>query len=180
MEKAAEQIIAAQKANLDAFEGAATKAFSGVEKLVELNMAASKAAMGESFGYVNALLTAKTPQEFMTVQTGFFQPMAEKSASYFQHVQSIATEGSADLVKQMEANMAEVQKSIGASMEQLAKGAPAGSEAAVAAFQTAFSNGQKAVEQTQAAIKKATAAAQANFAAATKQATDMAKKAAKA
>lgn len=179
MNNAADKIIAANKANLEALEGAATKAFAGVEKLVELNLAASKAALGESFGYAQAVMAVKTPQEFMTVQTGFFQPMAEKSAAYFQHVQSIATEGSAEFVKQFEANLAEAQKAVGVSMEQLVKNAPAGSEAAVAAFQSAVSNGQKAVEQTQAAIKKATAQAQANFAAASKQATDLAKKAAK-
>jgi phasin family protein len=179
MNNAADKIISANKANLEALEGAATKAFAGVEKLVELNLAASKAALGESFGYAQAVMAVKTPQEFMTVQTGFFQPMAEKSAAYFQHVQSIATEGSAEFVKQFEANLAEAQKAVGVSMEQLVKNAPAGSEAAVAAFQSAVSNGQKAVEQTQAAIKKATAQAQANFAAASKQATDLAKKAAK-
>jgi hypothetical protein len=94
-------------------------------------------------------------------------------------VQSIATEGSAEFTQQVEAKMAEAQKAIAASMDQMVKNAPAGSEAAVAAFQSAMSNGQKAVEQTQAAIKKATATAQANFAAASEQATDMVKKAAK-
>lgn len=175
----AEQIIAAQKANLQAFEGATTKAFAGLEKLVELNLAASKAALGESFGYAQALIAAKTPQEFLTVQTGFFQPMAEKSAAYFQHVQTIASEGSAEFVKQVEAGIADAQKSFGATVDELVKNAPAGSEAAVAAFKSALSNSQKAVEQTQTAIKKATAQAQANFAAASKQATDLAKKVAK-
>jgi phasin family protein len=179
MNNPAEQFAATNKANLEALEGATKKAYAGVEKLVDLNMAASKAALGESFSYAQAVLSVKTPQEFMTLQTGFFQPMAEKSAAYFQHVQSIATEGSAEFVKQVEANMADAQKAIGASVDQLVKNAPAGSETAVAAFQSALSNGQKAVEQTQAAIKKATAAAQANFAAASKQATDLAKKAAK-
>jgi phasin family protein len=179
MNNPAEQIIAANKANLDALEGAATKAFAGVEKLVELNLAATKAALGESFVYAQAVMSAKTPQEFLTVQTGLFQPMAEKSAAYFQHVQSIANEGNAEFVKQIEASLADAQKAVGASVDQLVKSAPAGSEAAVAAFQSAVSQSQKAVEQTQAAIKKATAQAQANFAAASKQATDLAKKAAK-
>ena len=179
MNNPAEQILAAQQANLQAFESAIGKAFGSVEKLVELNMAASKAAVGESFSHAKAVLAVKTPQEFMSLQTAFFQPMAEKSTAYFQHVQSIATEGSADFTKQFEATVADAQKAFGASMEQLSKNAPAGSEAAVAAFQSAVTQGQKAVEQTQAAIKKATAQAQANFAAASKQTTDMVKKASK-
>jgi hypothetical protein len=109
----------------------------------------------------------------MTLEAAFFQPLAEKSTAYFQHVQAIATEGSADFTKQFEANMADAQKAIGASVDQLVKNAPAGSEAAVAAFQNALSQGQKAVETAQATIKKASATAQANFAVATKQTSDM-------
>jgi phasin family protein len=179
MSTPAEQFLAANKANFDAFESAVSKTFAGVEKLVELNLTASKAAMGESFSHAKAVLSVKSPQEFMSLQAAFFQPMAEKSAAYFQHVQNIATEGSADLGKQFEATLADAQKAFGASLEQLSKNAPAGSEAAVAAFQNAVAQGQKAVEQTQAAIKKATAQAQANFAAASKQATDLAKKVSK-
>ncbi len=179
MNNPAEQIIAANKANLEALEGAAKKAFAGAEKLVDLNMTASKAALGESLNHAKAVMSVKTPQEFMSLQTAFFQPLAEKSAAYFQHVQAIATEGSADFTKQIEANMAEAQKAFTASMDQMVKNAPAGSEAAVAAFQSALSQGQKAVETAQATIKKASATAQANFVAASKQTTDLVKKASK-
>jgi phasin family protein len=180
MNNPAEQFSAASKANIEAFQGSVNQAYAGVEKLVELNMAATKAALGESFGHLQAVLGAKTPQELMTVQAGYFKPMAQKSAAYLQHVQNIATESNADFTQQVEAKMAEAQKAFGDTVEKLAKNAPAGSEAAVAAFQNALASSQKATESAQAAIKKATATAQANFAAASKQATDMAKKAAKA
>lgn len=179
MNNPAENIIAANKAQLDALQGAANKAFAGMEKLVELNMAASKAALGESFGFAHSMLAVKSPQEFMSLQAGFFQPMAEKSTAYFQHVQSIATEGSAEFVKHLETQLADAQKAIESSVDQMVKNAPAGTEAAVAAFQTAVSNTQKAVESAQATIKKASATAQANFAAASKQAADLGKKASK-
>lgn len=179
MNPAAEQFVAAQKTQLNALEAATTQAMTRVEKLFELNLATSKAALGDSFGLAQAVLAVKTPQELMSLQTGFFQPLAEKSAAYLQQVQSIATEGNAEFVRQFEAGLAEAQKAVNSSVEQMVKSAPAGTEAAAAAFQAALSNGQKAVEQTQAAIKKATAQAQANFAAVSKQATDLAKKAAK-
>ena len=40
-----EQILAANKANLETLVGLTTKAFSGVEELIELNLAAAKSAM---------------------------------------------------------------------------------------------------------------------------------------
>ena len=179
MNNPAEQFMAANKANMEAFESAVAKAVAGTEKLVELNMAASKAAISESFSNAKAVMSAKTPQELMSLQSDLLKPLAEKTTAYFQSVQSIATEGSADITKQMEAKMVEAQKAFGASVDQLVKSAPAGSESAVAAFQSALSNSQKAIESAQATIKKATEAAQANFAVVAKQATDVAKKAAK-
>ena len=44
----AEQLLAAQKANVETLFGLTTKAFEGVEKLVELNVTASKAALAEA------------------------------------------------------------------------------------------------------------------------------------
>ena len=40
-----EQIVASHKANVETLFGLTAKAFEGVEKLVELNMAAAKAAL---------------------------------------------------------------------------------------------------------------------------------------
>ncbi len=42
-----EQILAANKANLETLVGLTTKAFSGVEELIELNLAAAKTAMSD-------------------------------------------------------------------------------------------------------------------------------------
>ncbi len=170
MNNPAEQIMAASKANMEALEGAVNKAIVGTEKLVELNMAVSKDAISESISHAKAAMEAKSPQELMSLQTEMLKPLAEKTTAYFQSVQSMATEGSADVTKQIEAKMAEAQKAFGESVEQLVKSAPTGSESAVAAFQAALSNSQKAMESAQAAFKQATETAQANFAAAAKKA----------
>ena len=47
----ADQILATHKANFDILFGLTTKAFEGVEKLVELNVTASKAALAEVAGH---------------------------------------------------------------------------------------------------------------------------------
>ena len=44
----AEQILASHKANIETLFGLTTKAFEGVEKLVELNVTASRAALTEA------------------------------------------------------------------------------------------------------------------------------------
>ena len=176
MNNPAQQIAAAAQSNLAAVQAASEVAVASMEKLVGLNMTAAKSALGESFAHTKAVMAVKTPQEFMSLQAAFFKPMLEKSAAYAQQVQSIATEGGESMGQQIEAQVASAQKSVGAAVEQMLQNAPAGSEAAVAAFKSAMSQGQQVVTTAQDTLKKASATAKANVAAASKQATDLAKK----
>ncbi|WP_309683622.1 phasin family protein [Polaromonas sp.] len=179
MNNTAEQFIATNQANLQTLEGLTTQAFAGVEKLVELNMQASKALLGESFSHMQAVLGAKNPQEFLALQSASLKPLAEKSAAFFQHIQAIASGSSAEFTKTVEAKTAEAQNAFSDAVENLAKHAPAGSESAVAAFKSALTAGQSAVESAQTSAKKAVEAAQSNFTAAATQAVDAVKKATK-
>ena len=177
MKNTAEQFTATNKANLQALQGFTTQAFSGLEKLVELNMAASKAVLEESFAHTQAVLGAKDPKEVLALQSGLLKPLADKSAAYAQHVQAILTGSTADFTKAVEAKTAEAQKAFDGVLENLTKNAPAGSETAVAAFKSALTAGQNAIETAQAQAKKAVETAQATFTAAATQAADAVKKA---
>jgi phasin family protein len=77
----AEQIAAAQKANITTLFGLTTKAFEGMEKLIELNVQASKAAMAETADNVQAIMGAKDAQELLALQAALVQPLAEKTAA---------------------------------------------------------------------------------------------------
>ncbi|WP_394755698.1 phasin family protein [Rhodoferax sp.] len=179
MQNIIEQISATNKANLLALEGFTTQAFAGVEKLLALNLVASKAMLSESFNHAKATLGAKDAQELIVLQASLVKPLADKSAAYAQHVQAIVTDSSAELTKALEAKTAQAQKAFGDVVENLAQNAPAGTETAVAAFKSALTAGQSAVESAQASAKKAVEVAQTNFTAATKQAADAVKKVAK-
>ena len=48
-----DQVMASHKANFETLLGLTNKAFEGVEKIVELNMTASKAAMAEAGDHAN-------------------------------------------------------------------------------------------------------------------------------
>ena len=180
MNNIAEQFNAAHKSNLQTFEGLSTQAFAGIQKLVDLNMTASKALMDESFSHAQAVMEAKDPQEFLALQASSFKPMAEKSAAFFQHVQTIATDSTAEFSKAVEAKTAEAQKAFNGAIETLVKSAPAGTESAVAAFKSALTAGQSAVETAQTSAKKAVEVAQSNFTAVATQAADAVKKVSKA
>lgn len=170
-----EQVLASQKATLDTLFGLTGKAFEGVEKLVELNVTASKAALAEVAGSTQALLNVKDPQELLALQAAVFQPLAEKSAAYSRHVYDIATGTSAEFSRTFEEQAAEAQRKFLAVVDSASKNAPAGSETAVAVLKSAIAAGTNAMESVQKAVKQASEVAEANFNAVANQAVTAAK-----
>jgi phasin family protein len=170
----ADQITAANKTNLDAFTGLSAKAFSGFEKLVELNLAATKAVLTESFSHAQSLLAAKDLQQALALQTGLVGPTAEKAAAYSRHVYGITIETSAEFTKALEGKAAENQKVITQAFDSLVKSAPAGTESAVAVLKSALASSQTAIEAAQSTAKKAMALAESNVTAVTEHALNAA------
>ena len=171
----AEQVLASQKAAVETLFGLTTRAFEGVEKLVELNVAASKTALAEAAGTTQAVMGVKDAQELLALQASLFQPLAEKTAAYSRHLYDIATGTGAEFGRTFEAQAAEVQKKFLAVVDNAAKNAPAGSETAVAVFKSAVAAGNNALESVQKAVKQATEVAEANFNAVANQAVNAAK-----
>jgi phasin family protein len=171
----AEQVLASQKASVETLFGLTTKAFEGVEKLVELNLTASKAALAEAADTTQAILGVKDAQELLALQASLFQPLAEKTAAYSRHLYDIASGTGAEFGKAFEAQTAEAQKKFLAVVDNAAKNAPAGSETAVAVFKSAVAAGNNALESVQKAVKQASDVAEANFNAVASQAVNAAK-----
>lgn len=171
----AEQILASHKANIETLFGLTTKAFEGVEKLVELNVTASRAALSEAANHTQAVLGVKDAQELLALQAGLFQPLAEKTAAYSRHLYDIASGTGAEFGKAFEAQATDAQKKFLAVVDNAAKNAPAGSETAVAVFKSAISAGNNALESVQKAVKQATEVAEANFNAVANTAVNAAK-----
>ena len=170
----ADQITATNQANVEALKSLSTKAYAGFEKFVELNLAASKALMSESFAHTQAVLGAKDAKQLMELQAGAAQPMADKSASYGRHVSAIATETGAEFTKAVEGKLAEAQQAFAQAMDTLTKNAPAGTESAVAVLKNALTTSQTAIESAHASAKKAMEAAETQFTAAAEQAVSAA------
>ena len=174
-----EQIAATNKANLDNLFGLSNKAFAGVEKMVELNLTAGRAALAESAAHAKAVMAAKDAQELVALQTSFIQPLAEKSAAYSRHIYDIAQGTSAELTKGFEGKAAEGQQAVQSYIESALKNAPAGSEQAVAFFKQAVTASNTAVESVQKAVKQATDLAESQIQTVTETAVKASKSVAK-
>jgi phasin family protein len=158
-----EQIMASHKANVEAMFGLTNSAFAGVEKLVELNVTATKAALTEASDNAQAVLSVKDAQGLLALQAAMFQPLAEKTAAYSRHLYDIASGTSSEFSKAFEGKTAEAQKAFAGLVDSAAKNAPAGSETAVAVMKSAVAAASNAYESVQKAVKQATDMAEANF-----------------
>nr|prf GA24 protein [Cupriavidus necator] len=158
-----EQVAAAQKANLETLFGLTTKAFEGVEKLVELNLQVVKTSFAEGVDNAKKALSAKDAQELLAIQAAAVQPVAEKTLAYTRHLYEIASETQSEFTKVAEAQLAEGSKNVQALVENLAKNAPAGSESTVAIVKSAISAANNAYESVQKATKQAVEIAETNF-----------------
>ncbi|WP_179402432.1 phasin family protein [Burkholderia guangdongensis] len=166
-----EQIAAAHKANLESLFSLTTKAFEGVEKLVELNLQVVKSTLAESQENAQRLLSVKDAQELLALQASLTQPIAEKAMSYGRHVYEIASSTQAEFAKVAEAFYADQQSKVQALVDNVAKNAPAGSETAVAALKSALNAANTTYETVQKATKQAIEIAETNFNAAAAVAT---------
>ncbi|WP_424195266.1 phasin family protein [Ampullimonas aquatilis] len=161
-----EQLAAAHKANLETFFGLTHKAFEGVEKLVELNLAVVKETIAESKDKADALLSVKDVQELLSLQANLVQPLTEKLAAYSRHVYDITASAQSEFTKVAEATIADSSKKVSALVDSASKNAPAGSETAVAVVKSAIAAANNAYDSINKAAKQAVEAAEANFAAA--------------
>ena len=166
-----EQFSNATKANLESqfaiFSTLTSKAFEGVEKLVELNLQVAKTALGEAADNTRAAMAVKDVQELFALQASLLQPVAEKMAAYGRHLYDIASSTNAEVVKVAEDTTADAQQKFLAVVDNAVKNAPAGTENAVALVKSAVAAANNAYETVNKAAKQAAEVAEANLQAVT-------------
>ncbi|MFL6656489.1 MAG: TIGR01841 family phasin [Massilia sp.] len=168
-----EQFSNATKANFESqfaiFSSLTSKAFEGMEKLVELNLTAAKASLEESSITTRQLLAAKDPQEFFSLTAAQAQPTAEKALSYGRQVAAISAGTQAEFTKAAEAQIAETSRKVVSLVDEVTKNAPAGSENVVAAIKATIGNANAGYEQLTKTAKQAVEAIETNVNAAVSQ-----------
>ena len=166
-----EQISTVQKAQFETLFALTSKAFEGIEKLIELNLQAVKSTLAESQENAQRALLVKDAQELLALQASLAQPVAEKALSYGRHVYEIASAAQAEFARVAEAQYEEQNRKVGSLVENVAKNAPVGSETAVAVIKSAITAANTAYETVHKAAKQAVEIADGNFNAATAAAT---------
>ncbi|MGN6389424.1 MAG: TIGR01841 family phasin [Burkholderiaceae bacterium] len=140
------------------------KAFEGVQKLIDLNVTAARSTLDESTATMRQLMSAKDPQEFLSMSSAQAQPTIEKALSYGRHLASIASSTQAELARTTEEQITTANRRFVDLMEQATQNAPAGSENVLAMVRSAIGNANAGYEQFSRTSRQAADAMQANVA----------------
>jgi phasin family protein len=174
-----EQLIALNKANLEAAMKFAGVAIEGAERMMELQLKATKAAFADSFEGAKALAAVKDFQQLAALKDNMAQPSLEKATAYVKSMYDCATETQAEFGKLVEGQVAEFNKEVVAGLDKLVKTAPAGSEVGIAAIKSGIAAVNSAYDNLSKVAKQFAQATQSNLEAAATQATASVKKATK-
>ena len=174
-----EQIIAMNKANLEATMRFAGVAIEGAERMIDLQMKAAKSAFADSIQSAKALAAVKDFQELAALKDTLAQPSMEKASAYAKSVYDLTSETQAEISKLVEAQVSDFNKEVVAGLDKMVKTAPAGSEVGVAAIKSAIAAVNSSYDNLTKVAKQFAQSSQANIEAATTKATASVKKSSK-
>lgn len=175
-----EQLIAMNKANLEATMRFAGVAIQGAERMMDLQLKAAKAAFADSFEGAKALAAVKDFQQLAALKDTLAQPSMEKATAYAKSIYDVANVTQVEFSKLVEAQVADFNKEVITGLDKLVKNAPAGSEVGIAAVKSGIAAVNSAYDNLSKVAKQLAQAAQSNLEATAAQATASVKKAKKA
>lgn len=158
-----EQIAAAQKTNLDAVYRLANNVVAGIERLAELNLKTIRSTLAETQENALKACSAKEPQDWLTLQTAFAAPTAEKVQSYGRQLFEIVSATQAEFTQLAQTQYEAYNRRAQTLVEEVAKSAPAGSEAAIAAWKSAVAATSTLVETLQKTSQQAVQVAESSL-----------------
>jgi phasin family protein len=149
-----EQFSVAQRALMSTAQQVGVKTLEGFNKLIELNLAATKSVMNETAESWQSLLQTKDFVKFSEQSAQLAQPAAEKAASYAKHAYDIVSGTQHEIAELINKQVDEANELTIEFIDEAAKNAPAGSEAAFAFAKQSVAAARGAYDQAVAAFIK--------------------------
>jgi len=172
-----EQVVAANKSNLDTIIGITDVTLQAAERLFDLQLSAVKSTLADSTSNAKALIAAKDAQEVMALQSTIAEPVFEKAMGFSRNLYEVASETQAEITKLIEERAADFNKVVVSALDKVVKSAPVGSDVAVAAVKSAMAAFNSTYDTMSKTAKQVAELTEAGVAAATSQARHGKKKA---
>jgi len=179
MYQASEQLMALNKAQLEAAARFAGVALQGAEKMLGLQFQAAKDVFADSIENARALAAVKDLQELAALKDNLAQPSLDKATAYAKSMYDAAVDTQAQFGRLIEQQVADFNKQVVTLVDRLAQDAPAGSEVGVTALKSGIAAVNAAYDNLARLTKQFAETAQTNIESAGKQAANETKKATK-
>jgi phasin family protein len=150
-------------------------ALDNAEKLVKLNVNASRAILARSVESASAIAAVKDMQDLFALRSTFAESGVETATTYVRSLYEISAEAQAQFTALTEEAWSTYTKDLAGWVEKAGRSAPAGSEAAVNAFKSTFAASTAAFDQLQKATKQVVSIADASVRAASANALNATK-----
>jgi hypothetical protein len=170
-----EQVTEFNKTSLETAMSLTKIAFDAAERMISLNLEASKETFADVAKTAQALADVKNPQDLTSMRSKMVEPGAEKALDYSRNLYEIATETQKQLSAIFEHKTAEMNKTFASALDNATKSAPAGSDVLVAGMKAAMTASNAAMDNITKAAKQMSTMAEANMKATTNAATSAVK-----
>jgi len=175
-----DQLIALNKANVEAFVRFAGVALEGAERLLDLQLKTAKTALSDGLENARILASVRDFEQLTALKDTLVQPTFEKATAYAKKAYDVATETQTDLNKLVEDQVTEFNKQVISALDQIVKTAPAGSEVGIAAMKSTLAAVNSGFDNLTKVAKQFGEATQSNMEVVANQTIEAAKKAKKA
>jgi phasin family protein len=175
-----DQLIALNKANVEAFVRFAGVALEGAERLLDLQLKTAKNALSDGLENARILASVRDFEQLTALKDTLVQPTFEKATAYAKKAYDVATETQTDLNKLVEEQVTEFNKQVISALDQIVKTAPAGSEVGIAAMKSTLAAVNSGFDNLTKVAKQFGEATQSNMEVVANQTIEAAKKAKKA
>jgi phasin family protein len=139
MYQLAEQLVKLQKANIAAALRLAGIASDSVERLLEVQLHATRSTLADGVQQARVLAEATNLNELAQVRNALAQPALDNAASYVKEVCDVAVATQSEISKLIEEQVSQFNRQIVNGLHQIVTVVPTDSDVAVAAVRSAMS-----------------------------------------
>ena len=161
-----EQLSAAQKANAEVMTQLMRTAFEGMQKLAELNMAATRDFFDTTVSNANSMMAVKDVNEAAKVNQALAKPNLDKLMGYSRNVYELVAEMQKEIAGVMESQYSQFAKTATSAIDK-SKSAPIGGDIFAAALKSMLDATNNAYNSMTSLTKQLSEVAEANMQAAT-------------
>ncbi len=175
-----EQLIAFNKAGMEAALRFASVALDSAERLMELQMKAAKSALSDGIQNARTITAVRDFDQLAALKDTVVQPSFEKATAYAKEVYDVTSSTQAEVGRLFEEQVSELNRQAMSTLDQFVKTAPAGSEVSIAAMKSTLAAVNTGFDNLTKVAKQFGEATQNNMEVVANQTIEAAKKAKKA